>query len=271
MKILVLGSAGQIGESLVKYLKNQNHEVVEFDLVDKSENDLRIEGVLENIIEDIDFVFFLAFDVGGSRYLEKYQKNYSFVDNNIKLMSYTFDTLKKYNKKFIFTSTQMSNMDYSSYGLLKRLGEIYTEILGGVTCKLWNVYGYEEDFEKSHVITDFILMSKNNNLIEMRTDGEEERQLLYSEDCCECLNILMMNYENIDRTKNLHISSFEWVKIKDIAEIIKEINKKCKIVPNSKIDDIQLNRKNEPDNYILTFWNPKTKLKEGINKLYNLY
>ena len=104
MKILVLGSAGQIGESLVKYLKNQNHEVVEFDIVDKSENDLRIEGVLENIIEDIDFVFFLAFDVGGSRYLEKYQKNYSFVDNNIKLMSYYqhFEIFLEYQEHYQF-------------------------------------------------------------------------------------------------------------------------------------------------------------------------
>jgi nucleoside-diphosphate-sugar epimerase len=271
MKILVLGSAGQIGKPLVKYLKNKNHEVVEFDIVDSYENDLRVESILEKIIQDIDFVFFLAFDVGGSKYLEKYQKTYSFVDNNIKLMSNTFEILKKYNKKFIFTSTQMSNMGYSSYGTLKRIGEIYTEVLGGINCKLWNVYGYEEDLEKSHVVTDFILMSKNKNLIQMRTDGEEERQLLYSEDCCECLYIIMKNYDDIDRNKNIHISSFEWVKIKDIANIIHEINKNCKIIKNEKIDDIQLNKRNEPEDYILKFWKPKTKLKEGIIKLYNLY
>ena len=33
MKYLVLGSSGQIGSALVKYLKNRNEEVVTFDIV----------------------------------------------------------------------------------------------------------------------------------------------------------------------------------------------------------------------------------------------
>jgi len=271
MKILVLGSSGQIGLPLVSFLRNKNHEVIEFDIAKNNDEDLRIESILDNILPSIDFVFFLAFDVGGSRYLEKYQSTYEFLDNNIKIMTHTFDSIKRHNKKFIFTSTQMSNMLYSSYGLSKRIGELYTESLGGLVAKLWNVYGYEKDFEKSHVITDFILMSKKDNKIKMRTDGKEERQLLFSEDCCECLNILMEKYNTIDRKENLDISNFEWTKIIDIANIIKKINPSCEIIPSDSIDDIQLDKRNEPSKYVLNFWSPKVTLEEGINKIYEMY
>lgn len=271
MRILVLGSSGQIGVSLVDYLRKNNHHVVEFDIENNQSEDLRISEVINEILPNVDFVFFLAFDVGGSRYLEKYQNTYDFIDNNIKIMTNTFNSIKKYNKKFIFTSTQMSNMQHSAYGMTKRIGELYTESLGGLSVKLWNVYGYESDMEKSHVITDFILMSKKENQIKMRTNGEEERQFLYSEDCCECLEILMKKYDDIDRKKILHISSFEWSKVVDIANLVKENNPSCEIIKGESIDNVQLDSRNEPDNYILNFWKPKTKINEGIKLLYNLY
>ena len=90
MRSLVLGSEGQIGYALCEYLRENGHDVVEFDLVNSTVQDLRIEGALENIIQGVDFVFFLAFDVGGSRYLNKYQSTYEFLKNNTKLMLYTF-------------------------------------------------------------------------------------------------------------------------------------------------------------------------------------
>ena len=273
MRILVLGSAGQIGAPLVKALKEQNHEVTEFDIFDDTTEDLRKEKILDTYLRNrnIEFVFFLAFDVGGSVYLSKYQHTYEFIDNNIKLMTHTFDSLKKYNTKFIFASSQMSNMSYSPYGILKRLGETYTEILNGVVVKFWNVYGYEADLTKSHVITDFILMAKNEGVINMRTDGVEERQFLYADDCCECLSILMNEYNSIDRKKELHISNFKWNKIIEIADIISDHYGDIKINPSTKTDDVQLDKRNEPDEYILNFWKPKTLLKEGIKEIIKKY
>jgi nucleoside-diphosphate-sugar epimerase len=71
-----------------------------------------------------------------------------------------FNLLKKYNKKFIFASSTMSNMINSNYGVLKKIGESYSKSLGGIIVKFWNVYGIEKDMKKSHVITDFILNAK---------------------------------------------------------------------------------------------------------------
>ena len=158
MKILNLGSSGQVGAYLTEYLRNKGHEVIEFDKNLGAEYDLTTipNDLLETSVKDCDFCFFLAFDVGGSRYLKKYQHTFRFLDNNARLMANVFGLLEKYNKPFVFASSQMSNMSYSPYGVMKRVGELYTKSLGGLIVKFWNVYGIERDMEKAHVITDFI-------------------------------------------------------------------------------------------------------------------
>jgi nucleoside-diphosphate-sugar epimerase len=272
MKHLILGSSGQIGTYVVNYFKNQGEEVIEFDIENSLDEDLRIKNnnILIRCIKECDMVHFLAFDVGGAKYLEKYQDTYQFIDNNIKIMSNTFELLKKYNKPFLFASSQMSEMSHSTYGILKNLGEKITKDLGGVIVRFWNVYGYETNEEKSHVITDFIKMAKTTGKINMRTNGKESRQLLYADDCAECLLILSKKYNELDRNQNYHITNFEWIAIKQIASIIQEISG-CDVFPSEKEDQTQKNAMNEADNYILNYWTPKTQIKDGITKLYNLY
>ena len=266
MRSLVLGSEGQIGYALCEYLRENGHDVVEFDLVNSTVQDLRIEGALENIIQGVDFVFFLAFDVGGSRYLNKYQSTYEFLKNNTKLMLYTFDVLRRHNVPFIFTSSQMSNMSYSPYGILKSLGELYTKSLGGLIVKFWNVYGPERDYEKSHVITDFILKAKGGNDIEMLTDGTESRQFLHVDDCSNCLDTLSKEYVNISREQELHITSYEWSTILEVAEIIAD-HYGVGIIPGASSDMVQRDLKNEANDFILNYWKPEIFLKEGIEKV----
>lgn len=272
MKYLVLGSSGQVGDALCNFLADKKHEVLRFDIVDGENYDLRIHNnlILKQYIEECDFVFFLAFDVGGSRYLKKYQHTFEFIDNNLKILTNTFDIIKEYKKPFIFASSQMSNMSFSPYGITKSVGELLTKTLNGIVVKFWNVYGVEKDLDKSHVITDFILKAKNTGTIDMLTDGKEERQFLYSYDCCEALHILSQKYDDISRDEQLHITNFEWNKIIEIAEIIqKEIP--CKIVEGKVSDDIQNNQKNKPDEYILNFWKPKTSLLQGIKNIIDYY
>lgn len=268
MKILVLGSEGQIGKPTTKYLRQKGHEVVEWDIKLTENQDLRImTGELIDTMNDCDFVYYFASDVGGAKYLEKYQDTFDFIKNNMDIMSNTFTCLKSTNKPFIFTSSQMSELSYSMYGLLKKVGETITKDLGGLTVRLWNVYGPEEDEEKSHVITDFCRMAKTEGIIKMRTDGTESRQLLYAEDCAECLLTLTNSYDILDRNKNYHITNFTWNTVMDVANCIKNISN-CEIVPATRRDETQKNAMNEPDPYILNFWQPKTNLQEGITKIY---
>ena len=114
-KVLVLGSSGQVGAYLSEYLSKNGYEVLEFDIANDPSQDMTVipNGELEAKIYMADFVYFLAFDVGGSHYLKKYQHTFKFIDNNTRLMANAFGLLEKYNKPFIFASSQMSNMSYS--------------------------------------------------------------------------------------------------------------------------------------------------------------
>jgi len=272
MKYLVLGSAGQIGSALCEHLKAKGETVYTFDIVESKTEDLRIhrnEKLLKKVHE-CDFVFFLAFDVGGSRYLQKYQNSFDFIHNNMRIMTHTFEAIQRSGKPFVFASTQMSNMGYSSYGALKKIGEWYTRIMGGLVVKFWNVYGIEKDLEKSHVITDFIIKAKDNGVIDMLTDGTEERQFLYSEDCCEALETVCKNYDSLDRDRELHITNHQWDTILNVAsEVVKHFP--AEVVPAEVKDTVQKNKKNEADPYILDFWKPKTSLAEGIKKICDYY
>lgn len=276
MKVLNLGSSGQIGAYLTEYLRGKGHEVIEFDRAnDPHWQDLTVHNntyLMEKVIE-ADFVFFLAFDVGGSRYLKKYQHTYEFLNNNIQMMSEVFPLLKSLNKRFVFASSQMSNMSYSPYGAAKKVGELYTKALNGLTVKFWNVYGIENDHDKSHVITDFIRKGFEFGDFDMMTDGTEERQFLYAEDCCEALETIMENYTQFKPEDQLHITSFHNSSIKEVADIITGqfnlIDRPIKITPGIAKDSVQLDKRNEASNYIMDWWLPKTNLQDGIAKVFN--
>ena len=276
MNITILGSAGQIGAYLSDYLKDKGHHVSNVDIVNGVQFDLRVtpSTVVENAIQYADFVFFLAFDVGGSRYLKKYQHTFEFVNNNTRMMANTFRLLGKHKKRFVFASSQMSNMSYSPYGVMKRVGELHTTALKGLTVKFWNVYGIENDMEKAHVITDFIRKGFEDGQFEMMTDGTEERQFLYAEDCCEALETVMENYTDFKPEDPLHITSFRSETIKEVASIIKgcfaiDGNYDIEIKPGLAKDSVQMDKRNEADNYILSWWVPKTTIDVGIRKVYN--
>ena len=276
MKIVILGSAGQIGAYLEKYFIKKGHDVTGVDIVNGPQNDLRVtpNTYVESIIEKADFVFFLAFDVGGSHYLKKYQNTFQFINNNTRMMANTFALLEKYRKRFIFASSQMSNMSYSPYGVMKRVGELHTMALKGLTVKFWNVYGIENDMETAHVITDFIRKGFEEGEFEMMTDGTEERQFLYAEDCCEALETIMESYTDFKPEDPLHITSFHTSSIKEVAQIIMGqfnlINRPVKINPGLAKDSVQMDKRNEADTYITGWWIPKTNLQDGIAKIFDV-
>ena len=273
-RVLVLGSSGQIGAYLSSYLKDKGHEVIDYDIELGPEYDLRVipSSYFEGEVRKSDFIFFLAFDVGGSRYLKKYQHTFEFIDNNTRMMTNVFRMIKKYEKPFVFASSQMSNMGHSPYGVLKNVGELYTKSLNGLIVKFWNIYGIENDMEKSHVITDFIKKGFETGTIDMITDGTEEREFLYAEDCCEALDTVMCKYSEFSSSDNLHITSAVSTSILEIARTIQlyfgGIQKEVEIVPSEAKDEVQKDARNIADPYFLKWWQPKTSLVKGIGKVF---
>jgi len=274
MKITILGSSGQIGAYLTEYLRDKGHHVIEFDKNNSYHEDMTTipNPFLKNAIMDSDFIFFLAFDVGGSRYLKKYQHTFKFIDNNARMLAGAFQYISEYKKPFVFASSQMSNMSYSPYGVMKRVGELYTKSLGGLIVKFWNVYGIEKDHDKAHVITDFIRKGFETGVIDMMTDGTEQREFLYAEDCCEALEQVMLEYSEFTSDSELHITSFRSTTILEIAKIIQGIfkaNGKTVAVEKAQTkDEVQKDARNEANPFIRKWWKAKTSIEDGIEKIF---
>jgi len=274
MKVAILGSSGQIGAYLTEYLRKKEHLVREFDIVNDPHEDMTHipNPFLRNVIMDSDFVFFLAFDVGGSHYLKKYQHTFKFLDNNARMMVNVFGHLSDYKKPFVFASSQMSNMSYSPYGVMKRVGEMYTKSLDGLIVKFWNVYGIEKDMEKAHVITDFIRKGFETGIIDMMTDGTEAREFLYAEDCCEALESVMQNYDRLTSDDELHITTGNSTTILEIAQNIQKlfsnIGKDVIIKPAESKDEVQKDARNVSDPLIQQLWRSTTSVKKGLTKVF---
>ena len=271
MKYLILGSSGQIGTALTQWCDNNEIAYEGFDIARAHEEDLRIEQNprLLEALSNTDFVMFLAYDVGGSRYLSGKQNQLEFISNNARLMEYTFQAIQDSGKPFIFISSQMANLSFSPYGALKVVGEHYTRALGGIIVKLWNVYGVETDMEKSHVITDFIHKAKDTRCIDMITDGTESRQFLHAEDCSRCLMTLAEQYESIPRDQELHIASGSWNTILEVAELVASLFPGTAIKPAQAKDEVQQNARIAPDPFIHKYWTPTIQLEAGIHRVAN--
>lgn len=273
MKVLVLGSHGCVGTAVARHFQSQGHTVIPWDIKMGEQYDLRKPNNLDSILSSVDFVVFLAFDVGGSKYNSNSIEN---IQNNLDLLRNTFESLSKHKKPFIHTSSQMSNMNNNPYAVMKRLGEMYTYILGGVNVKLWNVYGSEPITEKSHVIPDFIHQAIHDSKIQMRTKGEEQRMFLYCDDFAEAVYTIFNNYEKFKGQGDIDISCDSWLSIKDIAYVIKNLTmeilkKDIPVLEGTGIDTFQ-NRRNEPQNSLLnSLWTPRVTIEDGVRKVYESF
>jgi len=270
MRILILGSKGQIGQALTSYLRMQGEEVLELDLLISKTHDLRIprNQQLVSILstQQVDFVVFLAFDVGGAKYLKSSQKNKDFISNNLRIMESTFTILSEFSTPFVFASTQMSQVQNSTYGTLKSIGEKYTRALGGLNMKLWNVYGNETDVDRFHVISDFIRMALENRKIAMLTDGQEKRDLLHTDDCAKSILKVISNFESLVGGGEVHIASFSWTKILDIANIVSRFTG-AEVIVGEQQDTTYLQTEIAPDLKYKDFSEPDISLETGIQRL----
>lgn len=257
MKILVLGSEGIIGKALSQFLIEKGYQVTNWDILLDNSHDLRISAPN---MDKYDFIYFLAFDIGGAKYLS--MPSTDFIDNNLKIMLNVFNQLKC-GVPFIFASSQMHIMN-NPYGALKKLGEQYTNLLNGISVRFWNVYDIEKISIKSHVIPDFIHQWKTTGEIKIITTGTEKRQFLHANDCAEGLYVIMKNFQDFKSRKFIDLANFEWITIKDLAHIIADNN----VIIGTKVDEVQF-LSTDPDPFILNYWKPKISLKEGIIKYIN--
>jgi nucleoside-diphosphate-sugar epimerase len=256
MNNLILGSSGFVGRYLCQYLTTKNEKVIEYDLVRNKQEDCRFSKLP---LQNIDRVYFLAWKVGGSKYLYDPKNQKEQLEWNLQILNNCMSQL--YNVPFVFVSSQLAENNNTIYGVLKRLGEHWTQINNGTAVRLWNVYGaYEAVSIKSHVVADFVHQAIQTNQIIMQTNGEEKRQFIYIEDVCDALHTSFNNKGLYDLT------TLKWSSIYDVARIIQSITD-CQIIPgNSPGSFLEV-----PNKPLVPGWSSQIELNVGIQKTIELF
>jgi nucleoside-diphosphate-sugar epimerase len=212
---------------------------------------------------DVDRVYFLAWEVGGAKYLYQENVQQKQLDWNLLLMLNIMPQLHEAGLPFLFVSSQLAEETDTAYGVTKRLGEVWTHIVSGVCVRLWNVYGgYEEPSVRSHVVSDFVWQALNKGKIEMLTTGEEKRQFIHIDDVCSGFRKAL----DLNSTEIVDITSFEWVKVIEVAEIIAELTG-AKVVPGEKVGRTPIT----PIKGKLPGWSAQISLQEGLARMIDEY
>lgn len=252
---LIIGSDGFVGTPLCRYLEGLGERVVRFDLKRGAAEDARVARLPR---DSIDRVYFLAWEVGGAKYLYRSDIQFVQLDSNLKLMLNVFPQLQASRAPFLFVSSQLAEEYDTVYGSTKRLGEVWTHLLGGVRVRLWNVYGaFEPPSERSHVVADFIWQALQQGEIRMLTTGEELRQFVFIDDVCRAFHqALQLGLEGI-----YDVTSFEWIPVRRVAEIIAALTG-AKVVPGARRGSTPIT----PMRGKVSGWAATVSLEEGLER-----
>ena len=257
---LVLGSEGFVGKPFCEYLERQGERVVRFDIQRGDQEDARRVTLP---LAGVDRIYFLAWEVGGAKYLYREDVQFRQLDWNLQLLLNVMPQLRESGLPFLFVSSQLAEEHDTVYGVTKRLGEVWTHLLKGVRVRLWNVYGaYEDPNERSHVVADFVHQALSTGRIDMMTTGAEVRQFIHVEDVCRAFHLALSG--NLGGLYD--VSSFEWVSVRSLAQIIADLTG-AQVVPGTRVGSTPIT----PMVGKIPDWKPTLTLRDGLARMVELY
>lgn len=213
MKNLVLG-AGLIGTHLADALRGRGESVRV--LSRGMGHDLKQAEKYADDFAWADRVWFVAWDTGVRKSEAPAVYDAAVLDFNSELCRSVFRMLRATGKPFLFVSSQAAlSPDLFVLGVTKRVGEMWTRLLGGHVARFWNVYGWEPVGEKSHLVPDLVWKGITDGVVSLMSNGEETRQFLHARDATEALI-----HQFTVGQKVADITSGEWVAVRTVAEHI---------------------------------------------------
>ena len=290
--ILVLGSDGLIGSAVTDWLHTHNYRTLL--IHNRTHVDLRITDALPLHLAslhtqptDIAFAFFLACEVGGSKFLQSASTatQSSILTHNLAIYHSVLPFLASYDIPFLFTSSYLSHMN-TPYGAIKRTGEQLVRYLTdrplGRIVRLWNIYGRERVGGKSHVLTDWVVGCTTSGEVRSMSDGWEWRQFLHANDTAEAMGGMMERWQQLPLVTDL--SSTQWVQMRRVAEVVVEGrpvaggDAKCGTSFSDRAEGIgggEVRERIAPDVsswwWQHSGWQPAVTMDAGIADLYRFY
>ena len=299
MKILIFGSTGLVGSSLVRVLKKSN-----FKLVYPTRNEVNLFSFDETkkFIKETspDVIINSAAKVGGIL-ANNLQRTEFLIDNvkinlnilesclnftNIKIINLGSSCIYPLNSpnpisenEFMNGKLEPTNSPYAMAKLTAiELGNAMRLEYGHKVVNLMptNLYGPNDNYslDKSHVIPGLISRmnnAKNNSEqnFEIWGTGKPLREFLYSDDLALAVNFIIEN--NID-DELINIGSGEEISIENLALLIKEIIGFEGLLTFDKTKPDGNPRKLLDSTLIRSYgWEPKVSLKEGLGLAYDWY
>ncbi len=256
-KNLVLGK-GLIGSHLATYLRECGEAVETLSRSDG--HDLRnAENYLDKF-RSVDRVWFVAWDIGVWKKDTPPSYEAGILDSNLRLCQSVFHCLAETKTPFLFVSSQAAICEQMiTLAVTKRVGELWTKILGGHIARFWNVYGWEPVGEKSHLIPDLVWKALSGGSIEIMTTGDETRQFLYVRDAVEAI------VQQFDIGQKIaDVTTGEWVPVKEMAKLIGE-----KLGANVMLGTKTGNPSMATPATFLASWKPRFSLSNGLEEVIN--
>jgi GDP-L-fucose synthase len=299
-KILVAGSNGMVGSSIVRNLESKGY----LNIIKGTRDDVDFTNQDETeryfCSEEPEYVFIAAAKAGGIMANKKYPGQ--FIYDNLMIQSNIIDTSYNYGiKKLLFLGSSCIYPKYSNLpisenqllsGPLEPSNDSYAiaKIAGIKMCQAYrkqynfnaislmptNLYGPNDNFhlENSHVLPALLrkfheAKESNCSNVECWGDGSAMREFLHVDDLAEACYICMQTY---NESEHINVGTGEDVTIKELSETIVDI-----VGFSGKID-WDTSKPNGTPRKVLNVdkikslgWNPKVNLKDGIEKTYQWY
>ncbi|MBZ9636003.1 SDR family NAD(P)-dependent oxidoreductase [Clostridium sp. FP1] len=267
--------------NICEALKNQNYKLYRGDILDKklinkifNENKVdavihlaAMAGVRNSLSDPLEYV---DVDIKGTVNLLQIC-----VENGVKkVIAASSSSVYGVNSKVPFSEDDNVELQISPYATAKRAMELYCSTYTrlydiSVAClRFFTVYGPRQRPEMAiHMFTKNIA---EGNPINMFGDGNSERDYTYVDDIVDGI-ILLINKEF--KSEIFNFGNNDIIKLKDLIGTIESV-----VGKKAVINRLEMQKGDVPITYAditkaqnMIGYNPKTSIKEGIQKFYNWY
>jgi GDP-L-fucose synthase len=300
IKILVFGSNGLVGSSIVRNLSsNSNYEIItssrkKVNLFDFNQTYDFVQS------ENPDVVINAAAKVGGIE--ANNSQRFDFIIDNLKINMNILESIKNKSdiklinlgSSCIYPIDAKNPINESSLmgGKLERTNSPYAmakltaiEIADAMKIEFGhkiinlmptNLYGPNDYFNpiNSHVIPGMIYKFhtakiNNDNEVEVWGDGTPLREFLYVDDLADAIAFILDNDISDDL---INIGSSEEVSIKNLSGLVKEVTNYDGKIKFDKSKPNGIMKKYLDSNLIFSYgWKPKTNLNQGLYQTYEWF